>query len=104
FGGKNEIAAFQLIIQADTAGAKKVNVEISDLVNGDFIIPGSAKGPADPFDYRGRNIELFTQHYLHMSKRSPPLWFFAESAAPGAYYSGWVPDALIPFAAAEGKG
>ncbi|HRE51003.1 MAG TPA: DUF4091 domain-containing protein [Flavitalea sp.] len=104
FGGKNEIVAFQLIIQADTAGAEKVNVEISDLVNGDFIIPGSAKGPADPFDYRGRNIELFTQHYLHMSKRSPPLWFFAESAAPGAYYSGWVPDALIPFAAAEGKG
>lgn len=104
FGGKNEITAFQLIIEADTAGAGKVNVEISDLVNGDFVIPGSAKGPSDPFDYRGRNVELFTQHYLHMSKRSPPLWFFAESAAPSEYYSGWVPDALIPFAAAEGKG
>lgn len=104
FGGKNEITAFQLIIQADTAGAEKVNVEISDLVNGNFTIPGSAKGPADPFDYRGRNIELFTQHYLNITKRSPPLWFFAESAAPSGYYSGWVPDALIPFSAAEGKG
>ena len=74
------------------------------LTNGTSIIPGSATGPADPFDYRGRNIELFTEHYLNMVKRSPPLWFFSDSAAPSAYYTGWVPDCLIPFSAPPGKG
>jgi hypothetical protein len=103
FGARNEIVAFQLIIQADVAGAKNVNVVISDL-KGSSIIPGSATGPADPFDYRGRNVELFTEHYLNITKRSPPEWFFLASAAPSAYYSGWVPDCLIPFSAPAGKG
>ena len=104
FGGKNEIVAFQLMIQADALGAKDVNVVISDLKNGSSVIPGSATGPSDPFDYRGRNVELFTEHYLNITKRSPPAWFFLASAAPSAYYSGWVPDCLIPFSAPPGKG
>jgi hypothetical protein len=104
FGGSNEIVAFQLIIQADMTGAKNVNVTLSDLTNGSSTIPGSETGPADPFDYRGRNTELFTEHYLNMIKRSPPLWFFSDSATPPAYYTGWVPDCLIPFSAPPGKG
>jgi hypothetical protein len=104
FGGRNEIVAFQLILQADETGAKDVNVVVSDLVNGGSVIPGSSTGPADPFDYRGRYTELFTEHYLNMVKRSPPLWFFADSSAPSAYYTGWVPDCLIPFSAAQDKG
>ena len=104
FGGRNEIVAFQLIIQADASGAKNVNVSLSDMVNGNSAIPGSATGPADPFDYRGRYTELFTEHYLNMIKRSPPLWFFSDSATPSAYYTGWVPDCLIPFSASQGKG
>ena len=85
-------------------GAKNVNVVISDLKMGSSVIPGSATGPADPFDYRGRNVELFTEHYLNITKRSPPAWFFQASAAPSAYYMGWVPDCLIPFSAPPGKG
>jgi hypothetical protein len=104
FGGKNEIVAFQLILQASEAGANQVDVSISDLTSGNSTIPGSATGPADPFDYRGRNIELFTEHYLDIVKRTPPLWFFSDSAVPPAYYSGWVPDCLIPFSAPPGKG
>jgi hypothetical protein len=104
FGGKNEIVAFQLIIQADENGANQVNVVVNDLTNGTSTIPGSATGPADVFDYRGRNIELFTEHYLNITKRSPPLWFFSDSAAPSEYYSGWVPDCLIPFSAPPEKG
>ena len=104
FGGRNEFVAFQMIIQADASGAKDVNVSVSELVNGSSAIPGSATGPSDPFDYRGRNIELFTEHYLNMIKRSPPLWFFSDSAVPPAYYTGLVPDCLIPFSAPPGKG
>lgn len=104
FGARNEIIAFQLIIQADKGGAENVNVLLSDLKNGAAIIPGSASGSSDPFDYRGRNTELFTEHYLDITKRTLPLWYFAASAAPSAYYTGLVPDCLIPFPAPPGKG
>lgn len=104
FGARNEIIAFQLIIQADSSGVSQVNVEISNFTNGGSTIPGSATGPNDPFDYRGRNIELFTEHYLHITKRTPPYWGFSETAIPSAYYTGWVPDCLIPFSATSGKG
>jgi hypothetical protein len=104
FGGKNEIVAFQLIIEAGNMGASNVNVTISDLKNGSSTIPGSATGPKDPFDYRGRWVELFTEHYLNITKRSPPEWFFLASAAPSAYDSGWLPDCLVPFSAPAGQG
>ena len=60
FGGRNELIAFQIIIQAGKKGASGINVIISNLVNGTSVIPGSNTGPADPFDYRGRFVELFT--------------------------------------------
>ena len=104
FGAKNEITGFQIIIEAGKTGVSAVNLKISDLKNGTSVIPGSDEGPADPFDYRGRNTELFTEHYLNMVKRSPPAWFFSPNAVPSAYYTGWVPDCLIPFSAPEGKG
>ncbi|HNR40613.1 MAG TPA: DUF4091 domain-containing protein [Bacteroidales bacterium] len=104
FAARNEIIAFQLIIQAGKAGAKQVNVSISDLKNGSSVIPGSDASPSDPFDYRGKYVELFTEHYLNMIKRSPPLWFFSETAVPSSYYTGWVPDCLIPFSAPPEKG
>jgi hypothetical protein len=104
FGAKNEITGFQIIIEAGKTGVSAVTLKISDLKNGTSVIPGSDEGPADPFDYRGRYTELFTEHYLNMVKRSPPAWFFSPNAVPSAYYTGWVPDCLIPFSAPEGKG
>jgi hypothetical protein len=104
FGAGNEIIAFQLIIQAESGGAKDVDVKVNDLVNGNAVIPGSESGSSDPFDYNGRYIELFTEHYLNVTKRTPPLWFYLPGAAPSNYYTGWLPDCLIPFSAPEGKG
>ena len=104
FGARNEIIAFQVIIEAEKNGAQKVNMSISDLSNGTNVIPGSDAGGADPFDYRERFVELFTEHYLEITSRTPPLWFYSPSATPSAYYTGWVPDCLIPFSAPSGKG
>ncbi len=102
FGGRNEIIAFQLIIEAENGGADNVNVSISNLGNGLSSIPGSETGSKDPFDYRGRYIELFTEHYLNITKRTPPFWGLSPSALPSEYYSGWIPDCLIPFSAPAG--
>lgn len=104
FGARNEMVAFQIIIQSDYKGAGNVNVVISDFKKGSSLIKGSETGSSDPYDYRGRNCELFTEHYLNITKRSPPAWFFAATAPPPDYYTGWVPDCLIPFSAPSGKG
>ena len=66
FAGRNEVVAFQLILEADGAGASSVNVTISDLINGAATIPGSHPLPT-PNSYLGVGVELFTEHYLDVS-------------------------------------
>jgi hypothetical protein len=104
FGARNEIIAFQLILQAGDSGARQVNVKCTELSQGAYQIPGSDAGSADPFDYRGKSIELFTEHYLFIKERSQGDTSWTEASQPAEYYLGWVPDALIPFAAPPGLG
>ena len=42
FGARNEVVAFQIMLESNAQGANAINVEISDLTNGAAIIPGSA--------------------------------------------------------------
>ena len=102
FGAKNEVIAFQLIIEADGAGVKNVDVTLDSLTNGSYVIKNT--GSSDPFDYVGKKIELFTEHYLHVKTRTSGSWFWNVNAKPSDYYLGWVPDCLIPFAAPGGLG
>jgi hypothetical protein len=117
FGAANEVVAFQLILQSDASGAAGVNVVVSDLTNpdggtgGDFVpsittIPGSLPLPA-PNDYVGVGVELFTEHYLHVTTPSwndPVYGGFYWTAEANPHITGWIPDALVPFSAAAGKG
>jgi hypothetical protein len=105
FAARNEIVAFQLILEADADGASAVNVSVSDLTSGDTSIRGSHP-LLPPNDYLGLGVELFTQHYFDIST---PSWDsdcgglgWSGDAKPGI--TGWIPDALVPFAAAQGKG
>lgn len=104
FGAKNEIVAFQLILQADSSGAKNINVKLYSLTNGSYTISNSLTSADDPFNYIGKRIELFTEHYMHVTKHTEPAWFYHPNAKPSDYYLGWVPDALVPFEAPSGKG
>jgi hypothetical protein len=47
---------------------------------------------------------LFTEHYLNITSRTRPSWFWDSNAVPSDYYLGWIPDCLIPFSASRGKG
>ena len=99
FGARNEIVAFQLILQAGASGAQDIDIYISDLSNGSFSISNSDAGSADPFDYVGKNIELFTEHYIEINDPSRGGSSWAQGARPSSSYLGWVPDVLIPFSA-----
>lgn len=108
-GARNESLGFQIIIATDAAGSQATDIQVSDLRQhgGTGVIPGSPKPPYryDPFQYTRPDgaIELFTEHYLEVTQRTTArgAWFFA--AAPEGY-DGWLPDALIPFAATQGRG
>jgi hypothetical protein len=106
FAARNEIVAFQLILEAGDEGAVAVGVEVSDLVCGEAKIGGSHPLP-DPNDFRGVGVELFAEHYLHVET---PSWYdehdrgWYSTTAANPNLTGWIPDALIPFTARTGRG
>jgi len=104
FGARNEVVAFQLILQAGAGGAKDVDVMLSELVRkpGGERLAWKSETP-DPTDTRDRQIERFTEHYLNIEKPSPPGWFYNYDARPKGM-GGWTPDALVPASAKQGKG
>jgi hypothetical protein len=106
FAARNEIVAFQLILEADAGGAQDVNVVVSDVTDGAATIRGSHPLP-EPNSYLGLGVELFTEHYLHLTEPSynDPIWGgFYTTWEANPKITGWIPDALVPFSAAAGKG
>jgi hypothetical protein len=101
FGGKNEIVAFQLILESGGTGARTVNVMLDSLRSGGALIANTG-GQGDPFNYAGKRIELFREHYQQVTQRSPygtSNGTMAARALPDGDHLGWIPDALIPFEA-----
>ena len=96
FGARNEIVAFQLILESAAAGAEDIDVFITDLSRGSYSIPNSRAGSSDPYDYRGVHIELFLEHYIKIADPSRGGSAWSQAAKPSSDYMGWIPDALIP--------
>jgi len=76
FGARNEVVAFNLVLEAPTTAATDVTVSLS-LMTG----PGGASITTVPaagnglFNYVGRNIELFYVRYLEIKGISTDLFF-----------------------------
>ena len=106
FGAGNEVIAFQLILQGKSSGATNVNVRLDSLhksTTPKFTIKNTG-GIGDPFNYVGKRIELFVQHYMNVTARSnaPSLWWSAARPVPDADFLGLLPEQLVPFEAAAG--
>ena len=84
FALRDEVVAFQIVIEADTAPLEGVRVELS------------------PFEGAGIAVERFVEHFFEIrhpsstSGRSDSLGWAAGSGPPAGRYTGTVPDALIP--------
>jgi hypothetical protein len=74
FGARNEVVAFNLVLEAPAADATDVNVSLKSLVGPGgasiTIVPASGDGV---FNYVGRNIELFYVRYLEIRGLSVDL-------------------------------
>jgi hypothetical protein len=106
FGARNEVIAFQLVVETDGLGVSGLDVALPALkqAGGDAAITYAPPGD-DPTAYAGRPISLFTEHYMHVEETSDAAWRFdpASPAAP-ADPTGWKPVQLVPENATPGKG
>src|SRR5690606_1379777 len=103
FGARNEVVAFQLIVEADASGIDQLAVALPRLIgpNGSALV---YKPPApDPTEYDDRPIQLFVAHYMHVDMASHASWVYArDSAAAPPDPTGWKPVKLVPENATKG--
>ncbi|HEV2826862.1 MAG TPA: glycoside hydrolase domain-containing protein [Pyrinomonadaceae bacterium] len=106
FGARNEIIAFQIIVEADQDGIKQLMVILPELgrkSGGTKIkyLPPSI----DPTNYVGRPIEIFSVNYMNVERASHAQWVYmpGSPAAPDDP-TGWKPVQLVPENARAGRG
>jgi hypothetical protein len=75
-GARNEVVAFNLVLEASTIDAANVGVTLTELTSpdGGTITTQPARGD-DVFNYVGRNIELFYVRYLVIKGLSTDLFY-----------------------------
>jgi hypothetical protein len=106
FGARNEIIAFQLIVEAGSDGIQKLTTSLSDLRQQGGRATIVYSSPAlDPTNYVGRPIQLFSINYMNVAVASHAEWVFKPSspAAPKDP-TGWKPVQLVPENAMAGRG
>ncbi len=95
-GARNEVVAFQLIIATDSA-VSGLDVRLDRLTDGTNFIRNRSD---DPLQYVGRNIELFVEQYLQITRQLHKGRVGSDTDTSA--YMGWVPDALVPIEADSG--
>ncbi|MFN0159272.1 MAG: T9SS type A sorting domain-containing protein [Bacteroidota bacterium] len=107
FGGRNEVVAFQLVIQGNATGATGVNVTLDSLYKSSspsYTIKNTG-GVGDPYNYVGKRIEMFVQHYMNINVRSSSnyVWWSTARPLPNSDFMGLIPEQLVPFEAPSGS-
>ena len=106
FGARNEVIAFQLIVEAGPDGIKQLSVALPELAQqgGDARIK-YAPPQIDPTIYVDRPIEIFSVNYMNVTVPSHAEWVYAPgSPAAPKDPTGWKPVQLVPENARSGRG
>jgi hypothetical protein len=106
FGARNEVIAFQVIVEAGAGGIGELRVALPELkVRGGGARIRYAPPAADPTDYAGRPIQLFSVNYMNVTETTRANWVWRPgSAAAPADTLGWKPVQLVPENAKAGRG
>jgi hypothetical protein len=106
FGARNEIIAFQVIVEANQGGINNLIVALPELGRQDGSASIKYAPPAlDPTNYVGRPIEIFSVNYMNVETPSHAEWIYmpGSPAAPKDPL-GWKPVQLVPENARSGRG
>ena len=106
FGARNEIIAFQLIVETDKDGLTALSVALPELrqTRGTASIKYLAP-ELDPTVYTKRPIQIFSVNYMNVEQasRAERVYQQGSPAAPKDP-TGWKPVQLVPENAAKGRG
>jgi hypothetical protein len=104
FGARNEVIAFQVIVEADERGVRELSLRLPSLISDRDRITYQPPS-ADPTDSVGRPIQVFAANYMLVTTPSHASWVFRRGtpAAPPDP-TGWKPVQLVPENARAGKG
>jgi SSS family transporter len=103
FAARNEIVAFQVIVVADGKGIAALSAQLPQLEGAASTIV-YAPPANDPTLFVGRPIQLFSVHYLNVTKESKAEWAWKPGPAAPKDPLGWKPVVLVPENARAGKG
>ena len=106
FGARNEVIAFQVIVESGNTPIQKLTVSLNELreKNGTGQIKYSPPAQ-DPTNYVNRPIQLFSVNYMNVEKPSHAEWIYKpDSAAAPKDPTGWKPVQLVPENARQGRG
>ena len=106
FGARNEVLAFQVVVEADEGGIAALSLSLADLRlrNGSeriIYVPPAA----DPSNSVDRPIQVFVEHYMFVAEPSTADWVY-KAGTPGAPRDpiGWKPVQLVPENAPKDRG
>jgi hypothetical protein len=106
FGARNEVLAFQIVVEADRAGIRGLEVSLPELrLRGGGATIAYAPPAADPADFRGRPIQIFVERSMLVAEATCADWIFAPGspAAPRGH-TGYQPVQLVPENARADRG
>jgi hypothetical protein len=106
FGARNEVLAFQLIVEAGSDGIQQLTVSLPELRQQSGKSRITYASPAlDPTNYVGRPIQLFSVNYMKVEMASHADWIFKPgSLAAPKDPTGWKPVQLVSENAKVGRG
>lgn len=106
FGARNEVIAFQLIVESSPTGIQKLSVSLPELdQHGGSAKIVYAPPVSDPTEYVGRPIQLFSENDMQVTAPTEAGWIYKinRPSAPKDP-TGWKPVQLVPENARAGKG
>lgn len=103
-GARNEIVAFQIVVEADGGGIRGLSLRLPSLASPGDRITYTPPAP-DPTAYVGRPIQISGVNYMHVTSSSHASWVYRRGtpAAPSDP-TGWKPVQLVPENARAGRG
>ena len=106
FGARNEVIAFQLMVQSDTRGIQVLAAALPELrQRGGKGRIAYAPPVSDPSQAVGRPIEVFAVHYMNVTETTHADWAWKPgSPAAPRDTTGWKPVQLVPENARAGRG
>ena len=103
FGARNEIVAFQVVVEADARGIKALSVRLPELDRSATDPLSRSRCRSDR--YVDRPIAIFTEHYMDVTTPSHASWVYdRDSPAAPPDPTGWKPVQLVPENARAGRG